>query len=91
MRRVTVHVFVDESRRRDCYQLAAAFVEPRDLQRLRKQLRQLLMPGQRELHFKRESDRRQRFVVDAVVRLGVNVPHRTCGEAGRGRGAADLR
>lgn len=73
MRYVTVHVFVDESRRRDTYLLAAAYVKPADLASTRRDLRQLLLPGQRELHLNRESPKRRRQIVDAVVRTNVRV------------------
>jgi hypothetical protein len=60
-----VHAFVDESRRYDTYYLAAAIVEPRHLP--------LLLPGQRELHFKKETPARRREILSALCGFGVEV------------------
>lgn len=70
---MSVHVFVDESRRRDTYYLAAAIVQPQDLKRLRSQLRGLLFPGQRELHFYKEKLARRKMLLSKVVGFGVRV------------------
>jgi hypothetical protein len=70
---VSVHVFVDESRRNDTYLLAAAMVIPSDLRRLRTLLRSLLLPGQRELHFKKETPQRRRLVLSRLTHAGVRV------------------
>lgn len=68
---MTVHAFVDESERNRHYLLCAAIVQPEDLGALRKRLVRLLLPGQRELHFKREKCQRQRFLSDAIARFPV--------------------
>jgi hypothetical protein len=52
--RVTVHAFVDESARPPRYLVSAAIVEPAHVRRLRQSMRALLLPGQREPHFKKE-------------------------------------
>ncbi|GAA0226825.1 hypothetical protein GCM10010492_26370 [Saccharothrix mutabilis subsp. mutabilis] len=70
---MTVHAFVDESRRQDTYHLAAAVVHPRQLRQTRSQLRGLLFPGQRELHFKKETLPRKRLIVSTLCALGVEV------------------
>ncbi len=70
---MTVHVFVDESRRNDTYYLAAAIVQLKDLARLRQQLRRLLFPGQRELHFQREKPARRRLLLAKVVEFDIRV------------------
>ncbi|MGW4109588.1 hypothetical protein ACWEFJ_01770 [Actinosynnema sp. NPDC004786] len=67
---MTVHVFVDESRRNDTYLLAAATVTPSDLRRLRTLLRGLLLPGQRELHFKKETPQRRRSILARLTEAG---------------------
>lgn len=67
---VSLHAFVDESRRNDRYLLAAAFIDPRDLRRHRKLLGRLLMPGQRELHFKREKTDRRKAILSKLVVCG---------------------
>jgi Protein of unknown function (DUF3800) len=70
---MAVHAFVDESRRGSTYILAAAIVEPVNLRVLRRDLRGLLLPGQREIHFKREKEPRQRQLAAAIARLAVRV------------------
>jgi hypothetical protein len=54
---VSAHVFVDESKHRD-YLLVAAAVMPGDLTAARKAIREVVMPGQRRVHMKKESDAR---------------------------------
>ncbi|GAA0226817.1 hypothetical protein GCM10010492_26360 [Saccharothrix mutabilis subsp. mutabilis] len=68
---MTVHAFVDESRRQDTYYLAAAIIRPRDLAQLRARLRGMLFPGQRELHFYREKPTRRRAILSQVAGFGV--------------------
>lgn len=68
-----VHAFADESRRGSTYLIAAAIAHPADLRCLRRTLRGLLLPGQREVHFKREKEPRQREIADAISRLPVQV------------------
>ncbi len=53
------HVFVDETKRRG-YLLVASAVVPSDLDATRRMLRGLVLPGQRRLHMKDESDPRKR-------------------------------
>ncbi|MCA1674793.1 MAG: hypothetical protein LC799_22245 [Actinobacteria bacterium] len=52
---MSMHAFVDESCRARAYLLTVALVDPADLVRLRRLLRGLLLPGQRELHCKKET------------------------------------
>jgi hypothetical protein len=75
-----VHAFADESRRGSLYIVAAAIAMPRDLRQLRRDLRGLLLPGQRELHFNDQQDPRRRVLSDAIARLPIDVRiyHRTC-------------
>ena len=68
-----VHAFADESRRGSLYYLAVAIAEPVKLRELRRELRSLLLPGQRELHFKREKEPRQRQLTRVISRLPVGV------------------
>ncbi|WP_228122445.1 hypothetical protein [Saccharothrix syringae] len=68
-----MHAFVDESRRNDTYYLGAALVDPGVLVPLRSLLRGLLLPGQRELHFQRETPQRRRLVLSRLVDSGVRV------------------
>ena len=71
--RMPVHAFVDESVRPPQYLIAAAIVEPSRVRLLRQSMRALLMPGQRELHFKKEKPLRRRCLADAIARLPVEV------------------
>jgi uncharacterized protein DUF3800 len=77
---MSVHAFVDESRRGYVYILAAAIIEPAKLRELRRELRNMLLAGQRELHFKREKEPRQRQLASAISRLPicVRIYTRTC-------------
>ncbi|GLZ37658.1 hypothetical protein [Actinokineospora sp. NBRC 105648] len=77
---MTLHVFVDESRRNKHYLLAAALVEPGELHRLRKLLRGMLLPGQREVHFKKETPSRRKAVISRLVDepLEVWIYHARC-------------
>ncbi|MFD7654983.1 hypothetical protein ACFV4N_13480 [Actinosynnema sp. NPDC059797] len=68
-----MQAFVDESRRRDTYLLAAAIVSPSQLHPLRKLLRGLLLPGQRELHFKKETPQRRKLILSRLAEAGVEV------------------
>jgi uncharacterized protein DUF3800 len=68
-----VHAFVDESRRGSMYLIAAAVVTPPKLKLLRRDVRGLLLPGQRELHFNNEKVPRRRQLADAIARLPVEV------------------
>ncbi|MCO5994913.1 hypothetical protein [Actinoallomurus rhizosphaericola] len=64
---MTLHAFVDESVR-SRYILCAAVVPTANLNEIRRLARELCMPGQRRWHFKSESDRRRRLILDALVR-----------------------
>ena len=77
---VSLQAFVDESRRNDRYLLAVAIIHPRDLTRLRKLLRSLLLPGQKEVHFHNEKNDRRKIVLSRLVTCGplVHVYQRTC-------------
>ena len=75
----TRHLFVDETKHRD-YLLVAAVVVPGNLIATRRMIRELLLPGQRRLHMKDESDPRRRVIASAVVASGVRA---TVYDAGR--------
>ena len=64
------HVFVDESKHRG-YLLVAVVVLAGDLYEIRKLLRGLVLPGQRRLHMKDESDPRKRLIASAIAGSGV--------------------
>ena len=60
------HFFVDETKRRG-YLLVAGVVRGEDLDRVRLILRGLVLPGQRRLHMKDESDPRKRSIATAIA------------------------
>jgi hypothetical protein len=76
---ISRHLFIDETKRRD-YLLVAAVVVPGDLSSARRMIQGLLLPGQRRLHMKDESDPRRRAIVSAIVASPV---HATVYNAGR--------
>lgn len=68
---MTIHAFIDESGRDRTYLVCVTLVAPAQLTSLRQRLRGLLLPGQRELHFKKEKAARRRYLADAIARLHV--------------------
>ncbi|WP_431875228.1 hypothetical protein [Amycolatopsis sacchari] len=64
-----VHAFIDESGRDRRYFICVAVVDPGCLAPARKQLSALLLPGQRELHFKAEKPPRRRLLADRIAGL----------------------
>jgi hypothetical protein len=65
------HGFLDESRRGTTYLVVAVFVRPRELDTIRSALRRLVKPGQRRVHFKKESDSRRRELVSRLREMGL--------------------
>jgi hypothetical protein len=63
-------LFVDETKAKG-YTMVAAVVVPHDATELRKEMRALVLRGQRRIHFTRESDTRRRFILSRLVELGV--------------------
>ena len=68
--RVSVHVFVDESRRGSTYLLVAGAFQPDCLTRARMTLRGLCLAGQRRVHFKDEGSSRRREIISRLELLG---------------------
>lgn len=67
-----MHAYVDESERGG-YLVAAALVERDDLDDVRRVLRDLRKPGQRRVHFTKESDSRRRLILDRLGRLPIRL------------------
>lgn len=67
-----MHFFVDESIRSK-YLIAAIAVHPANLRGIRSSLRRLLLPGERSIHFKDESDKRRRELIGEVARMDYEV------------------
>ena len=65
-------VYVDESKARGYYVVATASAVG-DVKAADRELRALLKPGQRRLHFKSESDSRRRLILSRVCELDVRV------------------
>jgi len=63
-------LFVDETKAKG-YTMVAAVVVPHDATELRKQMRALVLKGQRRIHFTSESDSRRRVILSRLVELGV--------------------
>ncbi|NUT48690.1 MAG: hypothetical protein HOV94_15490 [Saccharothrix sp.] len=72
------HAFLDESRRGSTYLVAMVIARPRDLDRTRTALRAKVKPGQRRLHFYKESDSRRKEIVALLHDLGVRARIFTC-------------
>ncbi|MEB3068213.1 hypothetical protein [[Mycobacterium] vasticus] len=64
------HIFVDESKRRE-YFVVAAIVAPKDLRPLRRVVEDLLLPQQRYIHMKDEGDGRKQTIAKNFVGAGV--------------------
>ncbi|GAB94543.1 hypothetical protein BJY21_004390 [Kineosphaera limosa] len=76
------HVYVDESKARD-YLLVAAVLAPDDLAKARRLLKALVMPGQRRLHMKRESNARRGAILHAITASGATATVYNAGRASR--------
>ena len=73
-----LHAFADESARQR-YLMAAVLVDTAQLQESRRRLRALCMPGQRRVHFAKESAPRRRYVISALLDLDVRIRIYECG------------
>lgn len=67
---MTDHVFIDESKQR-AYLLVAAVVVPSDLKPSRQILKGLLLPNQRRIHMKDESNGRRRTIASSIATMGI--------------------
>ena len=68
---MTAHIFVDETKAKG-YLIAAATLLEGGLVVPRRQLQGLILPRQRSLHMKDESDSRRRQIVDTIIRMGAS-------------------
>lgn len=68
---MNLHAFVDESQR-GRYLVCAALVAPRDLVGVRRDLRAMLLPGQRRLHFAHERPQRRRSLLAKMAKLPIS-------------------
>lgn len=67
-----VRIFVDESKAKG-YILAATAAQPREVVSIERQVRALVLPGQRRIHFKSESNSRRREVLSRLAALAPRV------------------
>lgn len=67
-----LHGFIDESKD-PTYLVVCAFVPSSQLSLARAELRSLLLPGQRSLHFTNERPSRRRMILNAMIALDVRV------------------
>jgi hypothetical protein len=58
--------------------MAVVLVTPAHLTPLRRDMRKLLLPGERELHFKQEKDPRRRKLADLISPLAADATIYTC-------------
>lgn len=68
---VSVHAFVDESRRGKIYLLAATLLPPGQVDRARTLVRGLCLPGERRIHFHTEPDPRRKLLISSIVASGM--------------------
>lgn len=71
--------FIDETKQRG-YLLVAGVLVPAGLADVRRELRGLVLPGQRGLHMKDERDSRRKAIIDVIIRSEVEA---TVYDAGR--------
>lgn len=84
-----LYAYVDESIRGGRYLLCVVVVDPMRAGQLRRTVRHLLLPGQRKLHFKKESPRRRRELLVALAELEVDATVYECSSRmGREQGVA---
>jgi hypothetical protein len=69
---MTTYLSVDESKRSD-YLVASAAVEQDRAAGLRREVRGLLLPGQRRLHMVKERPARQRLILSTISRSATHV------------------
>ena len=81
---MSLHAFIDESRRGGMYLLAAALVRSDELARTRSMMRGLSVAGARTVHFKHERDSIKKDVAAALVSAKVRT------RVYVGRGQADV-
>jgi hypothetical protein len=67
---VRLHAFADEAKERG-YIMVAALLTPTKLASARQSIKALVMPGQRRIHFQKESNGRRKQILDTVTALGV--------------------
>jgi hypothetical protein len=68
---VTIHAFIDESARGRTYLITVTVSAPHELGPVRRELKGLLLPGEREIHFKKTKNPRRRTLADRMSSMPV--------------------
>jgi hypothetical protein len=68
-----LYAYADESVRAGRYLMCVVTVEPESVGAVRRRTKDLLLPGQRRLHFQKESVRRRKQLLGELVTLDVSV------------------
>lgn len=68
---MTRHAFVDESKRGGTLLVAVTLADPCDVAKAHRDVKALLLPRQRRLHFKTESDRRRKEILGVIGGLPI--------------------
>lgn len=78
-------LFVDESKAQG-YTMVAVFVALAEIRDLRRKVRSLVLPGQRRIHFTKESSDRKRRILSRFVEYGVRSQVFHCATKNQARG-----
>ncbi len=85
---MSTRLFVDETKAKG-FVVVAAVAQESNLDTLRRQLRPLILPGQRSLHMNAERDSRRRAIADTIAGMATEGLSATIYDAGR-RGKTEL-
>ena len=78
-------LFVDESKAKG-YTMVAALVVPGDVTSLRRDVRSLVLPGQRRIHFTKEQPERKRLILSRLTAFGAQAQVFHCATKSQVRG-----
>lgn len=78
-------LFVDESKTKG-YTMVAALVVPSDMASLRRDVRSLVLPGQRRIHFTKEQPERKRMILSRLTAFGAQAHVFHCATKSQVRG-----
>ena len=73
-----LYAYVDESERPGRYLMGCVVIGAGEAGDLRRQTKRLLAPGQRQVHFKKESPRRRRQLASAMAQFRLDVTIYEC-------------
>lgn len=87
---MSIQAYVDESGRSGRYLMCSVVVDPTRAGQLRREVRGLLLSGQRRVHFTKEGTRRRRELATALIGLDLDASIFVC-RLRLGRGEAEAR